>query len=246
MTNDVTVSVVSHNQVELVNKLLDDLAQHSNVARCIVTHNIPENAIEEPEKLKGKLVTIRNDAPLGFGANHNQAFKNCDTSFFCVINPDITFKQDPFQSLVEVAEHKSLALVTPRVIEPSGHIADHARRFPTPVTLITRIFGAKVDFWQISDESLLFPDWVAGMFLLFRSKDFASLGGFDERYFMYCEDIDICFRAWRAFKVVGVDTKQIAIHMAQKKSHRNLQHLRWHIMSILKFWYIHKFNNPRP
>ena len=66
------------------------------------------------------------------------------------------------------------------------------------------------------DGKVLYPDWVGGMCMVIRSKDFMELGGFDERYFMYGEDVDICLRAWSKSKTVAIDTDNHVIHEAQR------------------------------
>ncbi|RYH17455.1 MAG: glycosyl transferase, partial [Alcaligenaceae bacterium] len=80
------------------------------------------------------------------------------------------------------------------------------------------------------------PAWIPGLFMLFRSEVYEAIGGFDERFFMYGEDFDICARTrmagWRL--QVGEDLR--ARHEAQRASHGSHRHLRWHITSLLRVW----------
>src|SRR5690606_35775888 len=77
-------------------------------------------------------------------------------------------------------------------------------------------------------------DWIAGMCMMFDRHSFARVDGFDERYHMYCEDVDICLRLQqRALHVRWVDQTQV-IHDAQRQSHRDRQYLRWHLKSIFR------------
>ncbi len=80
-------------------------------------------------------------------------------------------------------------------------------------------------------------DWLAGMFLLLRREAFAAVGGFDERFHMYCEDADLCLRlqlaGWRVRLVEDV----AVVHAAQRASRRSWQHLRWHLTSLLRHWF---------
>ena len=89
-TPPITVSIVSHGQLELVLPLLDELDQFNRgiVAKLVLTLNIPE-----PDLLAGRtwgfeIERIENTAPKGFGANHNQAFARCTSPWFLVLNPD--------------------------------------------------------------------------------------------------------------------------------------------------------------
>jgi GT2 family glycosyltransferase len=79
------------------------------------------------------------------------------------------------------------------------------------------------------------PDWIAGMFMLFRSELFREVGGFDERYFLYYEDVDLCFRLRQhGYEVILVPDAR-AVHFAQRQSHRNLRYLLWHVRSLVRF-----------
>src|SRR6267142_5011763 len=121
---DITVSVVSHGQNALVNALLQDLDRHCGAIQLLITENIPDRT---PLSRPG----VANGQPKGFGANHNAAFKDCNTPYFCVCNPDIRLASDPFGALVSALEQERVAVAGPLVRSPSGEVEDSARRFPT-------------------------------------------------------------------------------------------------------------------
>lgn len=78
--------------------------------------------------------------------------------------------------------------------------------------------------------------WLAGMFLAFPAAAFRRIGGFDERFFLYCEDYDICVRlVLDCRQLLKVPTARV-IHAAQRDSHRSVRHLRWHLQSLAKVW----------
>jgi hypothetical protein len=79
------------------------------------------------------------------------------------------------------------------------------------------------------------PDWVAGMFMLFRREVFAEMSGFDERYFLYYEDVDLCRRLRRRGYDVRLVPTVTAVHDARRESRRSLRHLRWHLASMARF-----------
>ena len=71
--------------------------------------------------------------------------------------------------------------------------------------------------------------------MAFRADVFAGLGGFDERYFMYCEDVDICLRAQLAgYRLERADAK--VVHHTQRRTLKSLRHLTWHVRSLLRLW----------
>ena len=83
------------------------------------------------------------------------------------------------------------------------------------------------------------PEWVAGMFMLFRAERYAALSGFDEGFRLYYEDVDLCVRAWRAgFGVLTTPSVQV-IHRAQRASRRKLQYLAWHLASMARYFIKH-------
>ena len=232
----VTISIVSHGQSDLVRRCLLDLADFPEVARVIVTLNIPESDLDVPTGLESRLVTIRNITPQGFGANHNQAFLNCETPFYCVINPDIRLPKNPFPVLMAELERKHTAAVGPAVLSPSGQLEDSVRKFPTPLSLGMKILGQGDGRYQfaIGDETFA-ADWIGGMFMLFRAEDYKRVGGFDEGFFLYYEDVDICARLWKAGCRVLACPKAQVIHDARRASHRNLRYMRWHVSSLARY-----------
>ena len=83
---------------------------------------------------------------------------------------------------------------------------------------------------------MLYPDWVAGMFMVLRSETFRAAGGFDEGYFLYYEDVDLCWRLQRSGLRAALLPTVRAIHDARRSSHRKLRYLLWHGKSMLRFF----------
>jgi GT2 family glycosyltransferase len=80
-------------------------------------------------------------------------------------------------------------------------------------------------------------DWVAGMFVAFKRAAFEAVDGFDERYFMYMEDVDICRRLNEAGWLTVVQPQVSVVHAAQRASRKNVQHLRWHVASAIRYFF---------
>lgn len=243
----VTVSIVSHGHCEMLVCLLKNLAETcTDVGHVIITHNLPSNLKLDSNIFPFNLTIIENEVPLGFGANHNQAFNLCDSQYFCVLNPDVQFLNNPFIKLALCLHDERFGVVTPLVLNSNKVPEDNCRFFPTPLSLIKKlVFGYKSNFPTNSPNDLVFPDWAAGMFLLFRSPIFKELNGFDESYFLYYEDIDICLRIWKSKKAVVLFKGASIIHNAQRDSHSNLIFLGMHLRSILNFFYKHWLRFPK-
>ncbi|AFI83935.1 dTDP-Rha--alpha-D-GlcNAc-pyrophosphate polyprenol alpha-3-L-rhamnosyltransferase [Methylophaga nitratireducenticrescens] len=234
----VTLSIVSHGQSILVQQLLNDLdvvVSAGVIHEVIVTHNIPEKINYSFKNASLRLLT--NPTQKGFAANHNAAFKQSKGDFFCVLNPDIHLQDDPFQTLVENIQTFHLAMIAPVIVDAKGQVEDSVRKFPTVTRLIKRLITGEHDTYAFSDKSSLFyPDWVGGMFMLFDRKAYQAVNGFDEQYFLYYEDVDICVRLWKKGLPIAVSPQVSVIHQAQRQSHKKLKYLRWHLNSMIRFF----------
>ena len=240
----VTVSIVSHGQGEMVTALLRDLALCVGVHKVLVTHNIPEREIACPESLRPRLVLIRNDHPKGFAANHNQAFGHCTTSLFVILNPDIRLPSDPFPVLMNSLADNQADLIAPMVRNPEGGLEDSARHFPTPGQLLAKLLKRGDGRITATGDVPVEVDWVAGMFMLFRSDTFRSIGGFDEGFFLYYEDVDICARLWKTCHRIVLHPAVFVIHAAQRASRRSLPYMAWHLSSMARYFLKHLGRQP--
>lgn len=233
----VVVSIVSHGQGALVRDLLTDIAAWCTTDfRVVLTVNVAE---ELPFDVSGYAIpidVIRNERPKGFGANHNQAFQRVSGEYFCVVNPDIRLQVDPFEALIRCLHATDSSLAVPVVINQDGELEDSIRPFPTPIHIAQKVMGLnRAGQYGLSDRPL-HPDWAAGMFMLFRSTAFAELGGFDERFYLYYEDVDICARLRLSGGEISLCPETNVVHAARRESHRDLTYLRWHLASMLRFF----------
>ncbi len=232
---DITLSVVSHGQNALVNQLLRDLQRHcSERLELILTENTPDPVPFETGAWSGPAQVIVNPGRKGFGANHNAAFARCRSAYFCVANPDVRLLRDPFPPLIESLGGEAAA-VGPLVRNPAGEVEDSARRFPTVASLLQKLFAGTRRLDYPAAGGALRVDWIAGMFMLFRADAFRAVGGFDERYFLYYEDVELCRRIGRLGLQVLYDSRAEIIHDARRTSRRDPRYLRWHLSSILRF-----------
>lgn len=233
---EVTLSIVSHGQGALVCNLLKDISLGTDVNyRIILTLNISEDESFLDEFADLPLTIIRNRKVKGFGANHNAAFRRCDSVFFAIVNPDIRANPLSIRPLLDLLAAPDIGACGPAVFSASGVLEDSARFFPT----FSRLFWRRVRKVRNLDYRLsnspLPVDWIAGMFVVVKSTAFADIGGFDERYFMYLEDTDLCRRLrLKGFQVV-LQPAAAVVHDAQRASRKSFRHLLWHCQSALRF-----------
>ena len=232
------ISIVSHGQADLVQNLLHDLSRLSfeqfSSVEVILTINIEENlSFVFGDNFDLKL--LRNVRPLGFGANHNQAFALSDSDIFIVANPDIRISNSFSSSIIDNLESE-WGCMAPIVKSPEGGIEDSARRYPTIQRIFRRVFLKEhTSDYPVTDTDFLPVDWAAGMFLIFKSEVYRALEGFDHRYFMYLEDADICRRANCAGYKVVLNSNFYVTHDARRSTFKSIAHLKWHLRSMFRF-----------
>jgi GT2 family glycosyltransferase len=235
----ISISIVSHGQGELVSRVLSDLAclMGSAPVEVILTLNVPEPLSSAVERFPYPVKVVRNVAPRGFGANHNTAYRQAKGEWFCVMNPDIRISQDPFPILMKEISGLRGAVIAPAVLTMDGRIEDSTRHFPTLLSLARKMAGlgdGRYPF-HLGDATFV-ADWVGGMFMFFRSESFAAAGGFDEAFFLYYEDVDLCMRLGLAGQRVLACPKAQVFHDARRASRRNLQYMRWHAYSMIRYF----------
>jgi GT2 family glycosyltransferase len=233
---DITLSVVSHGQNALVNELLGDVqCRCADRVSLVLTQNVPDPVPFDAENLACPVEIVVNGEPKGFGANHNAAFSRCRTPYFCVCNPDIRLSSDPFDLLLQALADRRFAVAGPLVRSPAGPVEDSVRRFPTAASLLKKAFvdNRRPDY--PTNRGPLEADWLAGMFMLFRSDAYRAVGGFDEAYFLYYEDVDICHRLHSAGNAVVFEPRAEVIHDARRASRRDPRLARHHLAGILRF-----------
>lgn len=235
---EISISVVSHLQARLIEKLLHDIGERCMGWRLevLLTLNVAESLPFDPDDCPFPVSVIRNAEPKGFAANHNQAFSHAKGRYFCVVNPDIRINEAPFQALIACLHDSSIAVAGPLVLDVNGTMEDSARRFPSPLKILCKAFGKCRGSDYAVQDRIIFPDWIGGMFMLFRRDVFSMMGGFDQRFFLYYEDVDLCARIrLHGYKVALCPDARV-VHEARRESHRNMKFLKWHLASMLRFF----------
>jgi hypothetical protein len=226
----VTVSIVSHGHGEWVERLLGQLcALHGDhIQHVVLTHNLPCAPVATPAAgWPFRFTELFNPEPAGFGANHNRAFRHCSSDFFCVLNPDIELRDaSVWAGLLERLRQPVVGCAYPLLFNPDGSRQENERELVTPLALLRR---------HLLKRPQRRVDWVSAAFWLVPAGTWRSLGGFDERYFMYCEDVDFCLRLQLAgWQLARAETA--AGHNAAWGSRRLGSHLAWHLRSIARLW----------
>jgi N-acetylglucosaminyl-diphospho-decaprenol L-rhamnosyltransferase len=188
----------------------------------------------------------------GFAANCNLGASVSTGSAYLFLNPDTRVAPGAIDALVDTVMDPTIAIAGPRMIYPDGTPQSSARRFPTPFTTIVRrtplrwvMRNTRLERRHLMlDAASEVPpagvndvDWVLGAAMAMRSEVFWSLGGMDCGYRLYCEDIDICWRAWKAKRrVVQVPAAVVEHDLCELTRRRFLTRATiWHVRSMARF-----------
>lgn len=184
---------------------------------------------------------------LGFGKAHNRAIAMTvgTSEAHLLLNPDISFEPHVLPELGQFLESNPfVGAVMPRINYPDGSLQRLCKLLPTPVDLILRRFAPKrikekinqryEMHWLVQDTASRVPT-LSGCFLLIRSDLLHRLGGFDERFFMYLEDVDLVRRIGDISDTVYQPSVQV-IHAYAKGSYRSWKLLGYHLRSAIQYF----------
>lgn len=223
--------------------LLSDIEKYCSdrSIEVVLTLNLPEESPSIGKHYSFPIIIIQNEAPQGFAANHNQAFSRASGQYFCVMNPDVRLNNDPFQALLTCLQDTTVGVAAPVVVGESGELEDSARQFPTPLKILCKAIGGCKGSDYVVKEATIFPDWIGGMFMLFPRAVFAQMEGFDQRYFLYYEDVDMCGRLKLQNYRVAMCPNAKVVHLARRESRRRVKYLKWHLTSMMTYFFSRLF-----
>jgi GT2 family glycosyltransferase len=202
----VDVVIVAYNSRDQIRDCVTPLLELGWARTIVVDNASPDRSGDAVADLP--LTLVRAEQNRGFGAGCNLGWRAGSAPAVLFLNPDATISGDSLRTLAEVLEHEpKIGIVGPRIVDDEGILDFSIRRFPRlRSTFAQAVFAHRLApgaDW--TDEVVRDPgryaatgdaDWLSGACLLVRRSLLEQLGGFDERFFMYCEDTDICRRSW--------------------------------------------------
>ena len=181
---------------------------------------------------------------VGFGKGHNQVLNVLDSEYHAIVNPDIVFCEDVFSKIINWMDvNEEVGMTIPLIVDEKGNRQEVYRRELTVFDMFNRMFlkeafkgRAKKHTMQDMDFEKPFDvPFGQGSFLVVRTELFQKLGGFDDNFFMYCEDADLCKRVNRVSKLIYYPNAKV-IHKWEKGSHKNKTLLKYHINSTIYYF----------
>lgn len=248
----VTASIVTYNApVDEVKGCIEMLGA-SCVSKLWIVDNSPEDCLQEViagvPAGKIEIKYIQNGKNIGFGAAHNIAIREAIaemSDFHLVMNHDVRFSPDVISQLAEyLKENPDVAQVIPNMIYPDGKRQDVVRMLPTPLDVFGRrflpssLFQKRNARYTLSARDSVTPlnvPYHQGSFILFRTRCLEETGGFDERFFLYPEDIDITRRMHERWRTMYYP-KVTIIHDHRQGSYHSKKLLWIHCTNMIRYF----------
>ena len=244
----ITASLVTYHTKPADAMRLINCVLKSNISIFYIIDNSSNDSLREFTKISERIKYIHSQN-LGFGHGHNIAIKlalETDSRYHVVINPDIYWDENVIEELEKFMENNpDYGQVMPKILYPNGDIQYLCKLIPTPMDLFGRRFMPFRNIQEKLDKKFELHDSgynktmevpsLSGCFMFMRTEVLRRVGMFDERYFMYAEDLDLCRRIGEVSKTMFFPNVSV-YHEYEKGSYKSKKLLKYHICSIVKYF----------
>jgi GT2 family glycosyltransferase len=234
---DISIVIVNYNVKDYLYQCLLSIRKASEnlkIQTIVVDNNSTDNSVESLEPLFEEVKFISLSENLGFSKANNVGFKESKGKYILILNPDTLLQDDTLQTMkIYMDENPDIGISGCKVLNADGSFQLACRRgFPTPWASFTKLFGLQTLF----PKSKLFArynqtfrdidetydiDALIGAFMFAKAETIEKLNGFDETFFMYGEDLDLCFRAKEAGFRISYYHKTSIIHFKGESTKRS-------------------------
>jgi GT2 family glycosyltransferase len=206
-----SIIIVAYNSFGYLRKCLDSIYSYppeTSFDIIVVDNASSDGTGKYIKNRRPGVILVSNEKNKGFAAASNQAINATDSRYILLINSDCEVFEGSIERLVDYFEKiPEAAIAGPKIINSDGSLQYSCRRFPSFFgaavhTILTHIypdnpFSKKYKLVDVSREEPFSVDWVSGSCMMIRRSAIEETGLLDENYFMYVEDIDICYRMWQ-------------------------------------------------
>jgi len=252
MNERVTISIVTYNS-KYIFKVLDQLKTELGSDSSYDIHiydNHSEAAYFNKLKAYVPFITLHEGSVnQGFGHGHNYIFQKIQNKYGIIFNPDVLVTKATLDQLLErIKADSAIALVSPKVLNEDGTtqflvrerltVFDYLLRF-IPLAFVKKLFDrrlAKYECRQLSDTETTDIKMGSGCFMVIDREKFLDVGGFDERFFMYFEDNDLCLRLGQTGYRIVYTPFETVVHMYEKGAHKSRKLFFIFLQSMGKFF----------
>jgi len=247
----ITAAIVIYNpRIDWLMKSIRSFTDKENFDKKLYLIDNSPAPNRELVKLSGeKIEYIFNNRNLGFGKAHNIGLKKAiaeNSEFHLILNPDVLFDSDILLELASVLESdQTIGLISPLIKYPNGEIQRLCKLLPSPRQLIFRRFlknspqlerlNRELELQMFNYDRTADIPWLSGCFLFARASFLDKIGGFDECFFMYMEDVDLSRRSLKYARNVFYPHVSI-VHFYEKGSYKSKKLTAYHLISAIKYF----------
>ena len=239
----ITAAIVLYNEnLEILQKTIDSFLKTPLKKKLFLIDNSPSNILEKHFN-NPEIEYFFVGENIGFGAAHNLVLNKIESDFHLILNPDVVFTSDVIPTLIkEISNLNYVFFITPKVIYPNKETQYICRKHPTFFDLLNRKLKIsktqlfKNEYRNQNIEKPFYPEFIHGCFMLFKTKDFKLIKGFDERFFLYMEDADICRKIDNLGKKILYYPKVEIVHHHQQGSSKSIKLFFRHTSSAIKYF----------
>jgi O-antigen biosynthesis protein len=238
-TLDLSIIIVNYNVKEFLQNLIHSISKSSpKISReiIIVDNASNDGSVEFIKEKFPEVNLIANNKNLGFSKANNIGMKLAKGKYILLLNPDTFVSEDTFEKMIEFFDSKpEVGLAGCKILNPDGTLQLACRRsFPGPWTSFCKVTGlsklfsktrlfAKYNLTYLNSDQTYEVDAISGSFMMFRKELYEKIGGLDENFFMYGEDLDFCYRTQKSgYKVYYVHSTQIVHYKGESTKRSSL------------------------
>lgn len=240
-----SIIIVNYNSKDYLRRCLNSIFRYGGGNIILVDNGSSDGSPEMVRKEFPQVTLIENKENLGFAKANNIGIKRAVSDYVLLLNPDTEVSKNWFRTLLEVAtKYKNLGAIGCRILNSDGSLQFSCGCFPTLLNVIADRIPIVRDFFPTQlirqkgfYESEQRPDWVSGVCLLLSKSAFKDVGGFDEGYFLYVEEVDLCYRLKNAgYSIVYTPQVGLVHHYQGGSSERKQQKSRLMRKGFLRFF----------
>lgn len=243
---DLSISIVTYNSADVIGHLLDTLYTHCQQDKDVYV--IDNGSTDETAKIVKEQfpqVHLVQQDNKGFGAGHNAVLSELQSKYHAIINPDIYFEEDALKVLFEYMEqNEDVSICNPLIHNPDGTRQEvpckqpkYRYQFARELEKFGGVFRRWRDEYTMRKIPFVDPidvEFCTGCFMFIRTEIYKKINGFDDRFFLYCEDADLTRRAMQYGRAVCV-SPAVVVHQWERGSGHNWKLLKIHLQSMRKY-----------
>lgn len=250
---DLTISIVAYQNYEDIMQAVESIEKYTDALIDKYIYIIDNSCYEDSNKQKQEFIEfltqwkdieyLDTKENLGFGKGHNYVLKRLDSRYHAIVNPDILLLEDSFKKILDFQQMTKAGIVVPKLVDEEGVMIKAYRREITIWDMFIRyfcpgLFQKRKDYHTMDemDYTKAFDvPFAQGSFLVVETSLLKQVNGFDDRYFMYMEDADLCKKV-NEVSTIKYFPDTVVVHKWERMSHKSKKLFLIHLQSMGKYF----------